>query len=186
MHKKITLFALCFMCVGLIACSSKKDDTSATQSTTETKTEQTSSTTETSQTTQTETSLPDMTESAETSQTETAIPDSTEITSAENSENEAPALTEDQALTAIKNYCFIGNPNLKNMEGSDEYNTYWNVISSNADEIVVLYRAYTGAQMRYYIDPVSGETYVTELVPGIIDEEQRTDESFNVRDYLSQ
>ena len=30
---------------------------------------------------------------------------------------------------------------------------------------------------------ISGETYVTELVPGIIDEEQRTEESFNIRDY---
>ena len=31
---------------------------------------------------------------------------------------------------------------------------------------------------------VTGDTYVTELVPGIIDDEQRTGETFNVRDYL--
>ena len=50
---------------------------------------------------------------------------------------------------------------------------------------LVLFRSYTGAQNRYYIDPVSGEATVTELVPGIMDEEQRTDESLNVWDYLS-
>ncbi len=66
---------------------------------------------------------------------------------------------------------------------SGEYNIYWDVTASNADKIVVLFRSYTSAQIRYYIDPISGETYVTELVPGIIDEEQRTEESFNIRDY---
>ena len=58
-------------------------------------------------------------------------------------------------------------------------------MSTNEDgEIVVLYRSYTAAQTRYYIDSVTGDTYVTELVPGIIDDEQRTGETFNVRDYL--
>ena len=41
-----------------------------------------------------------------------------------------------------------------------------------------------GFSLRYYVNPSTGETYVTELVPGIIDEEQKTDETFNVRDYL--
>ena len=70
------------------------------------------------------------------------------------------------------------------MEGSDEQTLYWEVSTNDTGERVVLYRSYTGAQIRYYIDPVSGDTYVTELVPGIIDDEQRTEESFNVRDYL--
>ena len=47
-----------------------------------------------------------------------------------------------------------------------------------------MFRSYTGALIRYYIDPVSGETYVTEFVPGITSEEQRTEESFNARDFL--
>ena len=67
---------------------------------------------------------------------------------------------------------------------SGEYSIYWDVTTNDTDEIVVLYRSYTGAQSRYYIDPVSGDTYVTEMVPGIIDEERPTDESLNVRDYL--
>ena len=49
----------------------------------------------------------------------------------------------------------------------------------------MLYRSYTGAQIRYYVDPASGETYVTELVPGMIDEEQENGEKFNARDYLT-
>ncbi len=76
------------------------------------------------------------------------------------------------------------NPDLKSMMDSDEYTMYWDVTSTSSEEIVVLYRSYTGAQMRYYIDPVSGDTYVTEMVPGIMDEEQRTEESFNIRDYF--
>ena len=38
--------------------------------------------------------------------------------------------------------------------------------------------------MRYYIDPVSGDTYVTEFVSGITPDEQRTDESINMWEYL--
>ena len=89
-------------------------------------------------------------------------------------------------LNAIKNYCFSSNPNLKSMVDSDEYTIYWDVNTNDSNEIVVLYRSYTGALIRYYIDPVSGEAYVTEQVPGIIDEEQRTEEKLNVRDYTDQ
>ena len=60
-----------------------------------------------------------------------------------------------------------------------EYPSYWEALSSDGNEIVVLFRSYTGAQIRYYIDPVSGEATVTELVPGVTDEEQRTGESLN-------
>ena len=71
------------------------------------------------------------------------------------------------------------------MADSEEYNVYWNVYTNDSNEIVVLYRSYTAAQLRYYIDPVSGDTYVTELVPGIIDEEQRTGETFNIKNYIA-
>ncbi len=94
-------------------------------------------------------------------------------------------LSNDQALEAIRNYCIANNPDLEGMSDSDDYTLYWDVSTSDAGETVVLYRSYTGAQIRYYIDPDSGETYVTELVPGIIDEEQKTDESFNAREYLN-
>ena len=93
-------------------------------------------------------------------------------------------ITDDLALLAIKNYCYEKNPDLKDMEDSDEYTLYWDVVSSDEKEIVVLFRSYTAAQVRYYIDKTTGDTYVTEFVPGITDEEERTDESFNVRDYF--
>jgi hypothetical protein len=91
-------------------------------------------------------------------------------------------ITDDLAILAIKNYCYETNPDLKNMEGSDQYTLYWNVESSDENEIVVLFRSYTAAQVRYYIDKASGNTYVTEFIPGITNEE-RTDENFNIKDY---
>ncbi len=91
-------------------------------------------------------------------------------------------LSDGQALSAIRNYCLIGNPELGS-ETAGEYPVYWEVSSSTDSEIVVVFRSYTGSINRYYIDPVSGETYVTEFVPGIIEDEQRTDESLNAWDY---
>lgn len=177
MKKKTVLFALCFMCVGLCACGTKTDNTvlQQAQSSSVTETEQINNTTEPTQSTQTEDTLHNQTEDVQS--------DKNKETSSEPSE--AEAITEDQALNAIKNYCFTKNPDLKNMADSDEYTVYWEVTTNDVNEIVVLYRSYTGAQNRYYIEPVSGETYVTELVPGIIDEEQRTEESLNIRDYLA-
>ena len=93
-------------------------------------------------------------------------------------------ISSDQALEAVKKYCLANNPDLESMINSDDKTIYWDVSTSEAGEIVVLYRSYTGAQIRYYINPDSGETYATEQVPGIMDEEQRTDESFNIREYL--
>ena len=103
----------------------------------------------------------------------------------DNTEIKTDNLTKEQALDAVKNYCFASNPDLKEVVDSKEATVYWEVSENTDNEIVVLYRSYTGSETRFYIDPVSGETYITELVPGIIDQEQRTDESFNVKDYLS-
>ncbi len=97
---------------------------------------------------------------------------------------ETNEITQDQALEAIKNYCYANNPDLESLAESEDVTVYFDVSTNEANEIVVLYRSYTGAQIRYYVNPTSGEVYVTELVPGIIDNEQRTDESFNVKDYL--
>ncbi len=93
-------------------------------------------------------------------------------------------LSDEQALAAIRQYCFVGNPNLESIVNAGEYPVYWAVVSSTDSEIKVLFRSYTGAEIRYTIDAVSGETYVTEFVPGITPEEQRTGESFNARDFL--
>ena len=93
-------------------------------------------------------------------------------------------LTDDQILSAVKNYCHISNPDLKDIEEKGEYPVYWEVAPSDGNETVILFRSYTGAQVRYYVDPATGETYVTEFVEGITSEEERTDESFNIKDYL--
>ena len=95
----------------------------------------------------------------------------------------AGTLSEDQALSAIRNYCFAVNPDLEELVKSGEYPVYWELASSDAQEIVVLFRSYTGVLTRYYIDRSTGETYVTEFVPGITPEEARTEESLNVWDY---
>jgi hypothetical protein len=108
-----------------------------------------------------------------------------ETASAEQADNSvADVITQDQALEAVKNYCIANNPDLESMLGSEDYTVYFDVSTSDAGEIVVLFRSYTGAEIRYYVDPNTGDVYATELVPGIIDEEQRNDESFNIRDYL--
>ncbi len=103
---------------------------------------------------------------------------------AETEDVQTERITDDQAMTAIKNYCHKTNPDLENIEKEGEYPVYWEVISSDENEIVILFRSYTGAQIRYYIDPVLGDTYVTEFVPQITNEEEKTDEEFNIRDYL--
>ena len=68
-------------------------------------------------------------------------------------------ISDDQAMTAIKNYCHMTNPDLENIEKEGEYPVYWEVQSR-------------------------GDTYVTEFVPQITNEEEKTDEEFNIRDYL--
>jgi hypothetical protein len=93
-------------------------------------------------------------------------------------------ITEDQALSAIRNYCHTNNPELQKMEDSGEYTISWDIQSADDSQIVVVYRSYTGALVRYYIDPVTGDTYVTEFVEGITDEEERSPETLNVRDYM--
>ena len=49
---------------------------------------------------------------------------------------------------------------------------------------VVLFRSYTGAQIRYYIERSTGDVRVTEFVPGITSEEMPSEESLNVWDYV--
>jgi hypothetical protein len=94
------------------------------------------------------------------------------------------SLTNEQAISAIRQYCCVMNPDLENYVNAGDAPVYWDIASSDGNEIVVVFRSYTGALNRYYINPVSGDAYVTEQVPGIIDEEQRTGETLNVWNYL--
>ena len=98
--------------------------------------------------------------------------------------SEGKNINEEQALSAIQKYCYTNNPDLKHIVDDGEYKVYWETENGTDDEIIVLFRSYTGAQIRYHIDRTSGETYVTECVPGISDKEERTDEVLNVWDYL--
>ena len=93
-------------------------------------------------------------------------------------------ITAEQALSAVQKYCCSVNPDLEAIADSGEYPVYWEISSAEKDEIVVVFRSYTGALTRYYIDPKSGDAYVTEFMPGISADEERTGESLNIRDYL--
>lgn len=94
-------------------------------------------------------------------------------------------LSDEQALMAIRNYCCVCNRDLEEIISRDEYPVYWEVSSSDEKQVVILFRSYTSAQIRYYTDRVTGETYVTEFMPGISTEETLTEESFNAKDYTS-
>ncbi len=93
-------------------------------------------------------------------------------------------ITEEQALAAIKNYWFSEDPELEDMMNSGDYTIFFEVTTNDEGQIVVLYRSYTAAETRYYIDPETGRANITELVPGIMDEETASNELFNVRDYM--
>ena len=93
-------------------------------------------------------------------------------------------ISEEQALSAVKRYCLLSNPELEGVVKAGEYPVYWELAPGDGQEIVVLFRSYTGALIRYYIDPASGETYVTEFVPGVSSEETRTEERFNAWEYV--
>ncbi len=114
----------------------------------------------------------------------TAVTSTAEAEASTENEPGNKKLSDQQALAAIKQYCLVNNPDLESIVNAGDQQVYWDIQSSTDSEIVVLFRSYTGAQVRYYIDPVSGETYVTEFVSGVTAEEQRTDESINVWDYL--
>ena len=114
----------------------------------------------------------------------TAVTSTAEAEASTENEPGNKKLSDQQTLAAIKQYCLVNNPDLESIVNAGDQQVYWNIQSSTDSEIVVLFRSYTGALIRYYIDPVSGESYATEFVPGITSEEQRTEESFNARDFL--
>lgn len=95
-------------------------------------------------------------------------------------------ISDDMAKSAVMNYCFKQNSGLQDMYNSDEYTIYWEVEHSDESQIVVLYRSYTAAEVRFYIDRITGDTYVTEFVQGITEQEEKTDESFNIKNYINE
>ncbi len=93
-------------------------------------------------------------------------------------------LSDELALSAIRNYCYSSNPDLEGIVKDGEYPVSWEIVSEDERQVVVLFRSYTGAEVRYYIDRATGDTYVTEFVPGITPAEERTEESLNVWEYV--
>ena len=174
MKKTMLLVIVCCMMFGLVACGSKsKGDVKTEPEITE------AVSAEASEDATAEEATTEATEAAATTEAQAA-----DVTEATNElVAESSAITENQALEAIKKYCFANNPDLKDMTKSDEQTIYWEV-GTKGSEIVVLYRSYTGAMIRYYVNPSTGDTYATEQVPGIIDEEQKNGETLNVKDYM--
>lgn len=132
--------------------------------------------------------------SSENQEINPAVPDGAPDNTTENISSESEvdktfdngmdSISEDQAYAAVINYCKATIPDFSDEINTEGFSEYWDVSTNEDGKIVVLYRSYTAAQTRYYIDPITGDTYVTELVPGIIDDEQRIGETFNVREYL--
>ena len=97
---------------------------------------------------------------------------------------EGMPVEDELALSIIQNYCLTQNPDLQGIVDAGEYPVSWEIESSDGQQVVILFRSYTGALVRYYIDRATGDTYVTEFVPGITAEEQRTGESFKLWDQV--
>ena len=89
-----------------------------------------------------------------------------------------------EAIDAVKKYNFESIPGLEEMTKSDDYTIYWDIASEDDNQIVGIFRSYTGSINRYYIDKKTGEVYETVQVPGIIDDEEKTGERLNIKDYI--
>ena len=98
--------------------------------------------------------------------------------------NGGETLSNEEALSAVRAYCLDADPELESIVEAEEYPVYWMVETSSEQQVVVLFRSYTGSETRYYVDRATGETTVTDFVPGIMSAEQPSEERLNVRDYL--
>jgi hypothetical protein len=94
-------------------------------------------------------------------------------------------LTEEQALTAVKNYCYSIDPSIEKMDQSGKNEVSFDIESSSDEEIVVLFKANTGEEARFYVDPVSGDATITSFIPGEDTQEETIDEIAHLRDYLN-
>jgi len=112
--------------------------------------------------------------------TEAATEATTEATTEAATEETLAPLTDEMVFDAIHNYCVIENPENASLDADS-----WEIVSSDDSQVVVLFRAYTGAEIRYYVDRVTGDTYVTEFVSGIMDEEQMSDVTLNAREHIA-
>ena len=179
MKRKIVIVLACCMALGLAACGSNSEETSGLQVETVAQQDAETAAEPAADADQGKETSQDAETAAEPAADANQATDTTQAT-----DTAQGAITEEQALNAVRNYCFASQPDLKDMVNSDDYTIYWEVSTNDAGEIVVLYRSYTAALIRYYIDPATGDAYVTEQVPGIIDDEQKNGETLNIREYM--
>lgn len=117
---------------------------------------------------------------AETTTTEATTVEETTTEATTAAVADAKLITDEMALDAIHDRCVLENPDNVELGGD-----HWIVESSDDNQVVVLFIAYTGAEIRYYVDRVTGDTYVTEFVSGIMDEEQMSDVTLNAREHIA-
>ena len=117
--------------------------------------------------------------------TESVAEDDSVIEAAVSDAENNGILTDEQAITAVKNYCFSIEPGLESKEQSEKYDLSWEIVSSSEEEIVVLFKGNTGEEARFHIDPVSGDTTITAVIPGDTPQEETSDEIIHLRDYLN-
>ncbi len=175
--KTTTIAALVLaMAMMVCSCSGKADETTASESAAE---ETTVAETTTEATTEATTTAAETEATTTTAAATEATTTEAAATTAADAGSSTP-FTDEMAIDAIQVYCVLGNNAFAELSGD-----HWVIESSTDSQVVVLFTSYTGSENRYYIDRATGETTVTELVPGIIDEEQSTGETFNARDYLA-
>ena len=72
---------------------------------------------------------------------------------------EGTPVEDELALSIIQNYCLTQNPDLQGIVDAGEYPVSWEIESSDGQQVVILFRSYTGALVRYYIDRRTGESF---------------------------
>ncbi|MBR4472937.1 MAG: hypothetical protein IKS55_04805 [Oscillospiraceae bacterium] len=93
--------------------------------------------------------------------------------------------SDEQALSAVRTYCYSFNPDLESIVNAGVYPVSWEISVSGEKQVVILYRSYTGAEVRYYIDRDSGVVSETEYMPGLSPAEESTGVSFNIRNWIT-
>ena len=151
--------------------------TSASTEETEETTQTTEESTETTQTTEEPTK-----DTEETTQT---TEEQTEEPSEESGNDKSTELSEQEQkyLDAIKKYCYLKNPALKDMS-QDDYSFGWDIQKIDENIYEVTFRSYTGSKTFYKIDALTGNVTTEELVPAISDERMPSDDTFNINDYI--
>jgi len=99
-------------------------------------------------------------------------------------ENTVEKITDEEAVLGVEQYCYEAFPDLKEGLDAGTYSVSWSVETSENEKAVVLFYSYTGSELRFYIDRASGETYVTEYMPGLSSAEEDTGVTFDIKDYI--